>query len=73
MRKRTLSNIDWQQFFQLWLTQKSTIIELREMLKKIYPPDYLYSERELRAWRAMLKAAGCTEVTPFSKDQSEVI
>jgi hypothetical protein len=73
LRKRTLSNINWQQFFQNWLAQESTIIELREELKKIYPPNYLHDERELRAWRAMLRAAGCTEITPFSKDQSEVV
>jgi hypothetical protein len=73
LRKRTISNINWQQFFQLWLAQKSTIIELCGMLKKIYLPDYLYNERELRAWRTMLRTTGCTEVTPFSKDQSEVM
>jgi hypothetical protein len=73
LRKRTISNINWQQFFQNWLAQESTIIELHDTLKKMYPPNYLHDERELRAWRAMLRAAGCTEITPFSKDQSEVI
>ena len=43
------------------------------MLKKIYPPNYLHNERELRAWHAMLRAAGYMEVTPFPKDQSEVM
>jgi hypothetical protein len=73
LRKRTISNINWQQFFQNWLAQKSTIIELHDTLKKMYPPNYLHDERELRVWRAMLRAAECTEITPFSKDQSEVI
>ena len=47
LRKRTLSNINWRQLFQNWLAQESTIIELCEALKKIYPPNYLHDEREL--------------------------
>lgn len=69
----SILSINWQQLFQNWLAQESTIIELREALKTIYPPNYLHDERELRAWRALLRAAGCREVTAFSKDQSEVL
>ncbi|CAG8458528.1 6386_t:CDS:10 [Scutellospora calospora] len=47
------------------------IIELRKKLQQLYPPQYVLSERELCAWRTMLKASGCTNISPFEKGQSE--
>ncbi|RHZ55254.1 hypothetical protein Glove_417g28 [Diversispora epigaea] len=35
------------------------------MLQKIYPIDYQLQDKEMRAWKAMFKACGCTNVTPF--------
>lgn len=37
----------------------------------VYPYNHTFNEREPRAWRALLKAMGCVEITPYSKDQSE--
>nr|CAG8640467.1 12107_t:CDS:2 [Entrophospora candida] len=71
LKKRTISDIDWEHFFQSWQQQKSPIIELHGKLKKLYPINYLFDVRELRAWRAMLRATGCSEITPFSIDKSE--
>ncbi|CAG8671197.1 10207_t:CDS:2, partial [Gigaspora rosea] len=50
--------------------QQSPIIELREKLNQLYPPQYVFNERELCAWKTMLKASGCTNITPFKKDDS---
>jgi len=72
LKKRT-PNIDWRGVFQSWLEQKSTIIELHGKLKNLYPYNHEFSEREMRAWRAMLRATGCTEITPVSIDKLEVI
>ncbi|RHZ49726.1 hypothetical protein Glove_515g4 [Diversispora epigaea] len=55
----------------LWLNQHSTIIELHGKLKKLYPPNYILDDRELRAWKTMLKAVGCINITPFGKNESE--
>jgi hypothetical protein len=51
---------------------KKTIIEITSALKKIYPPNYEFKEREMRAWKAMLSHAGCTNITPFANDISTV-
>ena len=72
LKKQTIANINWQQLFQNWLNQPSTIIELRGMLQQLYPYNYTFNERELRAWHALLKAMRCVEITPYSKDQSDV-
>ncbi|RIB22475.1 hypothetical protein C2G38_2173859 [Gigaspora rosea] len=47
------------------------ILELREKLQQLYPSQYVFSERKLCAWRTLLKASGCTNITPFKRDQSE--
>jgi len=38
----------------------------------MYPSDHKFSDRELQAWNAMLKAVGCTNITPFSNRISPV-
>jgi hypothetical protein len=72
LRRQTISNIQWHQFFINWKESPSTIIEFSSFLAEIYPPEHVFNDRELRAWRAMLKAAGCHDVTPFKKDESKV-
>ena len=49
-----------------------TIIDLKSNLRMIYPQNYTFGEREFGAWRAMLRASGCTNVTPWTLDESEV-
>jgi hypothetical protein len=73
LQRRTSSQIDWYSLFQEWKKSNCPIIELHNRLSLLYPDDYIFSERELRAWRALLCAAGCVDITPFSKEESEVI
>lgn len=61
--------VEWRQVFQNWIQQKSSIIELHTHLGNIYM-DYEFQERELRAWYAMLRATGCTNITPYNKNIS---
>ena len=56
--------IEWYQVFQSWMWQKSNIIELYSHIGKIYNSNHEFQERELRAWRAMFRAVGCTNITP---------
>jgi hypothetical protein len=72
LKRRTLANINWHQFFISWAESDITIIDLKSYLKAMYPHNYNFDEREFRAWRAMLRASGCTDVTPWSRDESEV-
>ena len=41
-------------------------------MQNIYPIDYQIQDKELRAWKAMFKACGCTNVTPFTKEKSDI-
>ncbi|RHZ55139.1 hypothetical protein Glove_420g6 [Diversispora epigaea] len=72
LKRRISTCINWQEFFNQWLTELSTIIELRSQLKKLYPIDHEINEREFRAWKTMLRNVGCVEITPFEKDQFKV-
>ena len=69
LKRRTLVNIDWHGFFA---ESNVTIIDLKSNLRMIYPQNYTFGEREFGAWRAMLRASGCTNVTPWTLDESEV-
>ena len=73
LRRRTISDINWYSLFQEWKENNCQIIELHNRLSLLYPNDYIFSERELRAWREMLHAMGCINITPFDKGESEVI
>jgi hypothetical protein len=55
------------------LDQESDILELREAILDLYPPNYEIGDREWRAWRAFIRNAGCVNITPFKKEESEVI
>jgi len=72
LKRRTKSNINWRKFFIDWSNQAVNIIELTKALREIYSNQYQLSERELEAWRSMLKASGCTRITPFPKNVSPV-
>src|SRR5436305_2068981 len=72
LRKFTLASIQWNEFFIKWYNETKTVIEITTSLKKLYPPNYVLKEREMRAWRTMLNHAGCTNVTPYTKDISPV-
>jgi len=74
LKKRIgISDLLWHEFFIKWLDQKSGIIELTVALGSIYPPDYKMGDRELRAWKQMMRIVGCINITPFSKDISQVL
>jgi len=72
LRRRTLANIEWYSFFNNWFFQKNNIMEIHMVLKKMYPANYKISNRELQAWHSMLRAAGCTNITPFTSNISPV-
>ena len=71
-RRIGISELAWHEFFIKWLDQKSSIIELTAALGSIYPPNYEFGIREFRAWKHMMKVVGCTNITPFSKNTSQV-
>jgi hypothetical protein len=73
MKKRVLTSIDWKNFFIEWQNQKSNIIELTQKLKEIYPVGYIIKDHEFRVWKALLDHIGCTKITPFKKEETEVI
>ncbi|CAG8451998.1 8156_t:CDS:2 [Diversispora eburnea] len=46
------------------------IIEINITLTHLYPKIYKFTDREIQAWSLMLKAAGCTNITPFNNSIS---
>jgi len=70
LKRNIRRSVKWRQVFQNWIQQKSNVIELHTHLSKIYDLDYEFQERELRAWHIMLRATGCTNITPYNKDVS---
>jgi hypothetical protein len=70
--KFTPASIPWYEFLLDWKERECNIIELFSALECIYPEGYQFKERELRAWKALLRSIGCTNITPFDKDVSEV-
>jgi hypothetical protein len=73
LKTRTLAIIDWHKLFENWSFQSSDIVELQSELANIYPSDHIFSDRECRAWKALIKAAGGTNITPFDKKESMVL
>ncbi|RIA84227.1 hypothetical protein C1645_784549, partial [Glomus cerebriforme] len=57
----------WKKIFR---QEQGTIIELYSNLKLLYPTNYQLSERELNAWRIMLRNIGCQNIT-FLKQESK--
>ncbi|CAB4398687.1 unnamed protein product [Rhizophagus irregularis] len=72
LRKFTLASIKWNEFFIEWYNETKTVVEITTSLKKLYPPNYIIKEREMRAWRTMLNHAGCTNITPYTRNVSPV-
>ncbi|CAG8516347.1 13125_t:CDS:2, partial [Dentiscutata heterogama] len=62
---------EWYKIFQNWKQQKSNIIELYTHFSKVYGSNYEFRKREVRAWRAIFCATGCTEITPYDKQISK--
>jgi hypothetical protein len=63
--------VDWHNFLDEWREQ-GTIIKLHSNLKQLYPIDHQLSERELNAWRMILRNIGCHNITPFLKQELKV-
>lgn len=73
LKKRiATSGLNWYSVFDGFYNQKSTVVELHSCLKQIYPEDYEFTPRELRAWHTMMKRVGCHDITPYPKDDSKV-
>ncbi len=62
----------WFRVFYRWNNQKSTIIEINSFISDVYNDNHEIGMRELRAWRAILEAIGCKNITPFERDVSDV-
>ena len=71
-RRIGISDLAWHEFFIKWSDQRSSIIELTAALGSIYPSNYKFGIREFRAWKQMMKIVGCTNITPFLKNTSQV-
>ncbi|PKY61695.1 hypothetical protein RhiirA4_523270 [Rhizophagus irregularis] len=71
VKRRTLANANWKYFFTNWAESENPIIDFEPSLRAIYPKGYEFSERELGAWQTMLKAAGATNITPWSYEESQ--
>ncbi|RIB02546.1 hypothetical protein C2G38_2227536 [Gigaspora rosea] len=71
LKRRLSSNINWCEFFISW-SKQNYIIELHQKLKEIYSKEQVIEEREWQAWKALLNHSGCTEITPYSKEQSDI-
>ena len=72
LKRRTIVGINWFQLFKQW-EFSGNIIEISTILKELYPKNYQFNDREMQAWSSMLKAAGCTDITPFNSEVSPVI
>ena len=62
----------WYRILNRWYNQKSTIIEIKSFIRDFYNDNHEINMRELRAWRVMLEAIGCKNITPFERDVSDV-
>ncbi|RHZ50567.1 hypothetical protein Glove_495g38 [Diversispora epigaea] len=71
-RKLHNTTINWTHLFDDWYKRYSTIVIFPLVLSKMYPENYKFQDKELRAWRAMFKACGCSNVTPFSQIKSQI-
>ena len=72
LKRRTIVGINWLHLFKQW-ESGGNIIEINTILTNLYPKNYQFSDREMQAWSSMLKAAGCTDITPFNSEVSPVI
>uniref|UniRef100_U9UH23 Uncharacterized protein n=1 Tax=Rhizophagus irregularis (strain DAOM 181602 / DAOM 197198 / MUCL 43194) TaxID=747089 RepID=U9UH23_RHIID len=71
LQRQTFAKIEWYKLFVRWDQNECNVIELNSELKLLYPPEHQFSDRELGAWLSMLRAAGCSDITPWSHGKSE--
>ncbi|RHZ88383.1 hypothetical protein Glove_23g119 [Diversispora epigaea] len=64
LKRCTIANINWHQFFLDWLNQDNPIIELYSQLQDIYPKNYEFSD-------PILRAAGSYNITPWVNTESK--
>ncbi|CAB4438535.1 unnamed protein product [Rhizophagus irregularis] len=62
----------WYRILNRWYNQKSTIIEIKSFIRDFYNDNHEINMRELQAWRVMLEAIGCKNITPFERDVSDM-
>ncbi|CAB4410646.1 unnamed protein product [Rhizophagus irregularis] len=70
LQRQTFAKIEWYKLFVRWDQNECNVIELNSELKLLYPPEHQFSDRELGAWLSMLRAAGCSDITPWSHGKS---
>ena len=44
LRRRTLANIKWYQFFEFWAKSKNPVIEFKSSFEGLYPRGYEFSD-----------------------------
>nr|CAG8517254.1 7859_t:CDS:2 [Entrophospora candida] len=71
-RRIFVSDLNWHKFFTDWKQKKTTIIEFTSHLRSIYQPKVEITNVMWGAWRRMMKGVGCTNITPFGKDESDL-
>ncbi|CAB4473471.1 hypothetical protein RhiirA1_474493 [Rhizophagus irregularis] len=71
VKRRTIANANWKLFFKNWMESENPVIELESTLRTIYPLGYEFNDRELSAWQSMLNAVGATNITPWSREESQ--
>ncbi|RHZ90012.1 hypothetical protein Glove_9g308 [Diversispora epigaea] len=71
-RKIPNTMINWIRLLDDWYKQHSTIVQFPSVLTQIYPENYKFQNKELRAWRAMFQACGCSDITPLSRTKSQI-
>lgn len=72
VKRRTIANANWKLFFKNWMESENPVIELESTLRTIYPLGYEFNDRELSAWQSMLNAVSATNITPWSREESQV-
>uniref|UniRef100_U9UF78 Uncharacterized protein n=1 Tax=Rhizophagus irregularis (strain DAOM 181602 / DAOM 197198 / MUCL 43194) TaxID=747089 RepID=U9UF78_RHIID len=71
VKRRTIANANWKLFFKNWMESENPVIELESTLRTIYPLGYEFNDRELSAWQSMLNAVSATNITPWSREESQ--
>ncbi|RHZ82683.1 hypothetical protein Glove_105g11 [Diversispora epigaea] len=69
LKRRTIANVNWLQLFKEWESW-GNIFEINTVLVRLYLKNHKFSDQEMQAWNSMLKAVGCTNITPFNNDIS---
>ncbi|RIB15734.1 hypothetical protein C2G38_2191755 [Gigaspora rosea] len=80
---RPIENISQTTHITYTMITKLTDAELSQVLSQIrthgvhalahiYLSDHIFSEHELFAWRAMMHAVGCNNITPFFKNETKI-